>query len=173
VIFESVRAPAAHCDLTVGSVGVKDVILPGDMRDILNQEVQAEMAAQADIVKRREETAATRSPLNTAKLMEENPVLLRLMELETLEKITEKVDKLTGFTSHGGDRVRLGKFPATEAELITRNTFSKAFHVQCVPVSTGAPDERASSRRIRCVGLWSVLPIERSPGNKSRAQEST
>ena len=59
--------------------------------------VQAEKAAQANIIKRREETAATRSLLNTAKLMEENPILLRLKELESLEKITEKVDKLTVF----------------------------------------------------------------------------
>jgi len=44
-----------------------------------------------------EETAATRSLLNTARLMEENPTLLRLKELETLEKVTEKVDKLTVF----------------------------------------------------------------------------
>ena len=47
--------------------------------------------------RRREETAATRSLLNTARLMEENPTLLRLKELETLEKVTEKIDKLTVF----------------------------------------------------------------------------
>lgn len=97
VIFEGVRTQAAAYGLMVESVGVKDVILPGDMKDILNQVVQAEKAAQANLIKRREETAATRSLLNTAKLMEENPVLLRLKELESLEKITEKVDKLTVF----------------------------------------------------------------------------
>jgi regulator of protease activity HflC (stomatin/prohibitin superfamily) len=97
VIFEGVRAQAANYGLMVESVGVKDVILPGEMKDILNQVVQAEKAAQANLIKRREETAATRSLLNTAKLMEENPVLLRLKELESLEKITEKVDKLTVF----------------------------------------------------------------------------
>ena len=46
---------------------------------------------------RREETAATRSLLNTARLMDETPTLLRLKELETLEKVTEKIDKLTVF----------------------------------------------------------------------------
>src|SRR5882724_6082607 len=45
----------------------------------------------------REETAATRSLLNTARLMDDNPTLLRLKELETLEKVTEKIDKLTVF----------------------------------------------------------------------------
>ena len=51
--------------------------------------------AQANLIHRREETAATRSLLNTARLMDENPTLLRLKELETLEKVTEKIDKLT------------------------------------------------------------------------------
>jgi hypothetical protein len=51
--------------------------------------------AQANLIRRREETAATRSLLNTARLMEENPTLLRLKELETLEKVTEKVGSLT------------------------------------------------------------------------------
>jgi regulator of protease activity HflC (stomatin/prohibitin superfamily) len=79
------------------SVGIKDVILPGEMKEILNRVVEAEKVAQANLIKRREETAATRSLLNTARLMEENPTLLRLKELETLEKVTEKVDKLTVF----------------------------------------------------------------------------
>jgi regulator of protease activity HflC (stomatin/prohibitin superfamily) len=79
------------------SVGVKDVILPGDMKEILNKVVEAEKVAQANLIKRREETAATRSLLNTARLMDENPTLMRLKELETLEKVTEKVDKLTVF----------------------------------------------------------------------------
>ena len=77
------------------SVGVKDVILPGEMKTILNQVVEAEKVAQANLIRRREETAATRSLLNTARLMEENPTLLRLKELETLEKVTEKVGSLT------------------------------------------------------------------------------
>jgi regulator of protease activity HflC (stomatin/prohibitin superfamily) len=79
----------------VRSVGVKDVILPGEMKTILNQVVEAEKVAQANLIRRREETAATRSLLNTARLMEENPTLLRLKELETLEKVTEKVGSLT------------------------------------------------------------------------------
>jgi regulator of protease activity HflC (stomatin/prohibitin superfamily) len=83
--------------IAVRSVGVKDVILPGEMKTILNQVVEAEKVAQANVIRRREETAATRSLLNTARLMDENPTLLRLKELETLEKVTEKIDKLTVF----------------------------------------------------------------------------
>jgi regulator of protease activity HflC (stomatin/prohibitin superfamily) len=96
-IGNAVRAKAAEFGLAVRSVGVKDVILPGEMKTILNRVVETEKAAQANLVKRREETAATRSLLNTARLMDENPTLLRLKELETLEKVTEKIDKMTVF----------------------------------------------------------------------------
>ena len=96
-IGDAVRARVEEHGLAVRSVGVKDVILPGEMKEILNQVVQAEKVAQANLIKRREETAATRSLLNTARLMDENPTLLRLKELETLEKVTEKIDRLTVF----------------------------------------------------------------------------
>ncbi len=83
--------------LSLLDVGVKDIILTGEMKTILNQVVIAEKAAKANIIKRREETAATRSLLNTAKLMDESATLRRLKELETLEKIADKVDKITVF----------------------------------------------------------------------------
>ncbi|MBN5149988.1 slipin family protein [Stenotrophomonas maltophilia] len=78
-------------------VGIKDVILPGEMKEILNGVVLAEKQAQASVIRRREEANATRSQLNTAKLIEDNPVLMRLKELEALEKVTEKIDTLTVF----------------------------------------------------------------------------
>lgn len=81
--------------LEVESVGVKDIILPGEMKTLLARVVEAEKAAQANVIRRREETAATRSLLNTAKVMEDSPIALRLKELETLEKVTEKIDKIS------------------------------------------------------------------------------
>ena len=78
----------------VGEIGVKDVILPGDVRELLNKVVEAERVAKANLIRRQEETAATRSLLNTAKLMENNPLLLRLKELEALEKLVEKVGRI-------------------------------------------------------------------------------
>ena len=85
----------AEIGLSVISVGVKDIILPGDMKELLGKVVEAEKAAQANVIRRREETNATRSLLNTAKVMESNNVALRLKELETLEKITENVGDLS------------------------------------------------------------------------------
>ena len=60
---------------------MKDVILPGEIRELVNKVVEAERVAKANLIRRQEETAATRSLLNTARLMEENPLLLRLKEL--------------------------------------------------------------------------------------------
>ncbi|MCP4695367.1 MAG: slipin family protein [Gammaproteobacteria bacterium] len=86
---------AGPMGIAVRNVGVKDIILPGEMKAILSKVVEAEKAAQANLIRRREETAATRSLLNTAKVMEGNPTALRLKELETLEKVTEKIGSLS------------------------------------------------------------------------------
>lgn len=81
----------------MGSVGVRDIVLPGEMKTILAQVVEAEKSAQANVIRRREETAATRSLLNTAKVMEDNPTALRLKELETLERVAERIDRISVF----------------------------------------------------------------------------
>ena len=97
VVGDHIRRRVVGFGLEVESVGVKDIIMPGDMKLILAKVVEAEKAAQANVIRRREETAATRSLLNTAKVMEDNPIALRLKELETLEKVTEKIDKISVF----------------------------------------------------------------------------
>ena len=97
VVESHIRRRVEGFGLEVESVGVKDIILPGDMKAILAKVVEAEKSAQANVIRRREETAATRSLLNTAKVMEDNPTALRLKELETLEKVTEKIDKISVF----------------------------------------------------------------------------
>ena len=96
-IYAHVRAQVAAIGIEVLGVGVKDIILPGEMKDILNGVVQAEKLAQANVIRRREEANAARSLLNTAKLIEESPTLMRLKELEALEKVTEKIGQLTVF----------------------------------------------------------------------------
>ncbi len=92
---KAVRAEMAGIGIEVGEIALKDVILPGEMRDILTSVVAAEKEAEANVIRRREETNATRSLLNTAKVMAENPVMLRLKELEALEIIAGKVERLT------------------------------------------------------------------------------
>ena len=89
-----VRERVAEAGIEVMELGVKDVILPGEIRELVNKVVEAERIAKANQIRRQEETAATRSLLNTAKLMEGNPLLLRLKELESLERLVEKVGKI-------------------------------------------------------------------------------
>jgi len=78
---------AAEFGVEVKSVGLRDIILPGEMKLILNQVITAEKQAQANLIKRREETAAARSQANTARLLAENPTLARIKELESLQEI--------------------------------------------------------------------------------------
>jgi regulator of protease activity HflC (stomatin/prohibitin superfamily) len=93
-IVEHVRRALGDIGVRVTELGIKDVILPGEMRELINRVVEAEKVAQANLIRRREETAATRSLLNTAKLMADNPVLMRLKELEALERVTEKIGRI-------------------------------------------------------------------------------
>lgn len=95
VVNAHMAAKLAPYGIALESAGVKDIVLPGDMKAILTQVVQAEKQAQANVIRRREETAATRSLLNTAKVMEDNPVALRMKELETLERVAERIDKIS------------------------------------------------------------------------------
>ncbi len=80
--------------------GIRDIILPGDVKEIMNQVLVAEKKAQANTIMRREETASTRSLLNTAKLMEDNSMLWKLKEMEYVEKIADKINSIS--VSGGG-----------------------------------------------------------------------
>ena len=105
-----VTADMAEIGIEVLDITLKDVILPGEMREILNKVVAAEKEAEANVIRRREETNATRSLLNTAKVMADNPVMLRLKELEALETIAAKVESITVHNGTDGlinDLVRL------------------------------------------------------------------
>jgi regulator of protease activity HflC (stomatin/prohibitin superfamily) len=84
---EMVRPRMATLGLEVRAVGIRDVILPGEMKDLLNKVTEAKKAAEANLIVRREETAAIRSQANTARLLQDNPTLMRLRELEVLEKV--------------------------------------------------------------------------------------
>jgi regulator of protease activity HflC (stomatin/prohibitin superfamily) len=76
------------------SIGTKDVVLPGEMKTLLNRVIEAEKEAAANVILRREETAATRSLANTARVMAEQPVLLRLEELEAMKDIAERIQEV-------------------------------------------------------------------------------
>jgi regulator of protease activity HflC (stomatin/prohibitin superfamily) len=101
-ILSSVKEKATELGVKVGGSGIRDIILPGEVKDIMNQVLVAEKKAQANVVTRREETASTRSLLNTAKLMEDNSMLFKLKEMEYTEKIAEKINSIS---LSGGNQV--------------------------------------------------------------------
>lgn len=94
-IEETISVRAEDLGIVIKGSGIKDIILPGEMKDIMNQVLIAEKKAQANTILRREETASTRNLLNTAKLMEDNAMLFKLKEMEYVEKIAEKINNIS------------------------------------------------------------------------------
>ena len=94
-VLEKLKEKGSDFGVDFLFAGLKDIILPGDIKEILNTVLIAEKKAQANVITRREEVASTRSLLNTAKLMEENQTLYRLKELEFLEKICDKIGNVS------------------------------------------------------------------------------
>ena len=81
---------AAKYGVELSRVGVKDIVLPGAVRSVFLQETEAELKGRANLVAARHEVAAARARANTARLLQENPHLLRLQELELLASLASK-----------------------------------------------------------------------------------
>ncbi|WP_062053016.1 slipin family protein [Aquimarina longa] len=94
-VLEDTKAEVTKLGVEIYNCGIRDVILTGEMKEIMNQVLVAQKRAQANIITRREETASTRSLLNTAKLMEENEMLYKLKEMEYVEKIADKIGEIS------------------------------------------------------------------------------
>lgn len=94
-VLENTKTEAVTLGVKILNCGIRDVILTGEMKEIMNQVLIAQKKAQANIITRREETASTRSLLNTAKLMEENEMLYKLKEMEYVEKIADKIGEIS------------------------------------------------------------------------------
>lgn len=94
-VLEKLRVVQERLYVEFLDAGIKDIILPGEIRTIMNTVLVAEKTAQANVITRREEVASTRSLLNTAKLLDENETLRRLKELEYLERICDKVGNIS------------------------------------------------------------------------------
>jgi len=84
------REKAVAYGVELVEAGVRDLILPGEMKTILNQVMEAKKKAEASLIQRREEVAATRSQANTAEMLAKNPALMKLKELEALEKVAAR-----------------------------------------------------------------------------------
>lgn len=100
-VFEKLKEKEALFYIQLADAGIRDIILPGEVREIMNTVLLAEKRAQANVITRREEVASTRSLLNTARLMDENKTLYQLKELEYIERICENVGSI--HVTGGGD----------------------------------------------------------------------
>jgi regulator of protease activity HflC (stomatin/prohibitin superfamily) len=94
-MVETVAERARAWGVEIRRLEIKDVVLPGEMKTLLNQVIEADKRAAAQNILRREEVAATRQLANTARLLENNPVLRRLKEMEAVKEIADRIDKLT------------------------------------------------------------------------------
>ena len=86
-LLEAARGQAEEIGLELARVGVKDVILSGEVKKMLSQEIEAQRAGRAALVAAREEVAATRARSNTARLLQDHPMLVRLREIEALAQV--------------------------------------------------------------------------------------
>jgi regulator of protease activity HflC (stomatin/prohibitin superfamily) len=89
-LLASVAPRAKGYGVELTRVGVKDMVLPGTVRALFLQEVEADLKGRAGLAAARHEVAAARARANTAKLIQENPQILRLQELETLAQLASK-----------------------------------------------------------------------------------
>lgn len=93
-VFDRLKEKESELYVHFSDAGIKDIILPGEIRSIMNTVLLAEKKAQANVITRREEVASTRSLLNTARLMDENKTLYQLKQLEFIERICENVGNI-------------------------------------------------------------------------------
>jgi regulator of protease activity HflC (stomatin/prohibitin superfamily) len=93
-VLGALQLTASAYGVELLEVGVRDLILPGELKAQFTRVLEARKRAEADQIERREEVAATRSLANTAQLLEKNPVLMKLKILESLEKIARGGAKL-------------------------------------------------------------------------------
>lgn len=85
-------APAAAAlGLKTERVDIRDVMLPADLKRSYMSALQQRQEAQASLEKARAETAALRTLANAAKLMRDNPELLQLRYLQTLQDVGSSV----------------------------------------------------------------------------------
>ncbi len=89
-LLATITSQASEYGLEVKRVGIRDIVLPGQVRNVFLKEVEADREGRAELVKARHEVAAARARANTAKIMTENPAVLRMQELDALMRLAGK-----------------------------------------------------------------------------------
>lgn len=117
-LLAAVKGNAHAIGLELLSVDVKDIMLPGALKNLFAQSVQARKQGQAALEKARGETAALRNLANAARLVEQNPSLLPLRFLHSLHDSTGNslVVNLGSDSAASNAAARRGAKPAPDAE---------------------------------------------------------
>ncbi len=84
-LFEKSKEKAADLGLLLLSADIKDIMFPGELKNIFAQIINARNEGLAALERARGESASLRNLANTAKLLENNPALLQLRILQALE----------------------------------------------------------------------------------------
>jgi regulator of protease activity HflC (stomatin/prohibitin superfamily) len=84
-LFERSTEKASQIGLELQLVNIKDIMFPGELKNIFAQVVNAQKEGLAALERARGESAALRNLANAAKLLDENPNLWQLRLLKGLE----------------------------------------------------------------------------------------
>lgn len=94
-LFENSSEKAAEIGLELLSVNIKDIMFPGELKNIFAQVVNARNEGLAALERARGESAALRNLANAAKLLDNNPSLLQLRLFQVLENSSGNTIVLT------------------------------------------------------------------------------
>lgn len=86
LMLEASAEQVASIGLRLVSVSIKDIMLPGELKKLYAQVIQARQESLAQLERTRGETASLRSLANAARLTNDNPSLLQLRLIQALEQ---------------------------------------------------------------------------------------
>ena len=85
-LLDDCRPAAKEMGIELIAADIKDVMFPGELKNIFAQVVNARKEGQAALERARGESAALRNLSNAARLLDENPNLRHLRLFQVLEK---------------------------------------------------------------------------------------
>ncbi len=115
IVFEKSAQKAAELGLELSLVNIRDIMFPGELKNIFAQIVNARKEGLAALERARGESAALRNLANAARLLDGNPNLQQLRLLQTLENKSGNTIVLLG-ESLSNLKKGLGKEVPSEAE---------------------------------------------------------
>ena len=86
MLFEKTSEKATAIGIQLSLVDIKDIMFPGELKNIFAQVVNARKEGLASLERARGESASLRNLANTARLLDDNPNLRQLRLLQVLEK---------------------------------------------------------------------------------------